>query len=440
MTDASEQFSLSMHKLGLDAPAPRIAVAVSGGGDSVALTLLMNEWAKQRGGEIYAVTVDHGLRPGSRDEAEVLHEKLKKRGIRHDIFGWAGEKPLTNIQERARDARYALLLDACRRENIPVLAAAHNMEDQIETFWMRLSKGSGLDGLAGMAPSRMLGDIRLIRPLLGFSRADLRQVCRDFGEEWVEDPSNANPQFLRVKLRQFETLLNSEGLTPLRLAQTMQKFEEARAALQFFTDRAAAGMLDFHEAGFATLSLEPWKELPADIQRRILSTTILAIAPRDYGPGFEALEQLRSDMMVASFAGCTLGGCDIFPAKDGAVLLCREAATAAPRAALGTSIVWDGFQVLWHRHESSGAPGLEVGILGEEGLALLRQIKEPKDPLFTRLESLPFKARKTLPALWKGQNLVAVPYLNWTSPDAPKEAQEVRVSFLPHQRKNAVGA
>ena len=440
MTEATTEFALSMHKLGLDTPAPRIAVAVSGGGDSVALTLLMDEWAKRRGGEIYALTVDHGLRPGSRAEADALHEKLKKRGIRHDILTWAGDKPLANIQERARDARYALLTGACGKQNLTVLAVAHNMEDQIETFWMRLSKGSGLDGLAGMAPSRMMEDIRLIRPLLGFSRADLRQVCRDFGEEWLEDPSNANPQFLRVKLRQFEDLLAFEGLTPARLAQTMQKFEEARAALQYFSDRAAENMLDFQEAGFATLNLEPWKELPADIQRRILSTALMSIAPRDYPPGFEALDQARAEISVADFAGRTLCGCDIFPAKAGTVVICREAASAAPRTAIGADLIWDGFQVSWHRRESSALSGFEIGILGEEGLATLRQKADIKSPLFMRLESLPFKARKTLPALWKGQNLVAVPYLNWASSDAPEEAATVHVRFLPHRRKKAAGA
>ena len=434
-------FSASMQKLGLDGAAPAIAVAVSGGGDSVALTLLMHQWAEKNGAKVHAFTVDHGLRPGSRAEAENLHAALTKRGIRHEILTWVGDKPVTHIQERARAARYALLLDACRRENISLLAVAHNQEDQIETFWMRLSKGSGLDGLAAMAPSRLVDGIRVLRPLIGFTRADLRQVCKDFGAEWVEDPSNANPQFLRVKLRQFEDLLAFEGMTPQRLAQTLQKFEEARDALSVFAERAAEQVLRYEPAGFARLSLPDWKKLPAEIQRRVLSSALMAIAPRDYAPGFEALDQARADMAADGFTGRTLNDCEIFPGAAGEALICREAATASARSVLREGLIWEGaFQVSEYREMlESGAP-LEIGILGEEGLSLLRQKNKTDSAFFARLESLPFKVRKTLPALWKGEILVAIPYLNWIDTDAPNEVSGVTVRFLPMERQNPRGA
>ncbi|TAL28228.1 MAG: tRNA lysidine(34) synthetase TilS [Alphaproteobacteria bacterium] len=427
ITRNAELFALCMQKLGLDTPGTKIAVAVSGGGDSLALTLLMQQWVEKRGGRMLALTVDHGLRPDSAAEAAGLHALLEKRGIRHDVLKWVGEKPHTHIQERAREARYALLLAACRREGFPTLALAHNLEDQVETFWMRLSKGSGLDGLAAMAPSRVVDGVNIVRPVLSFSRADLREVCRDFGVEWAEDPSNRNEQFLRVKLRQVEDLLAAEGMTPQRLSQTLQKLEEARDALQVWADEAAGKMIAFHPEGFATLNTPAWRLLPADIQRRVLSSALMAVAPRDYAPGFEQLEQLRCDMPGEKFSGRTLSGCEIFPGKEGEMTLCREAAAAAGASPLENGLLWDGrFRVSDYRN---GA-GLQIRILGEEGLARFRQKGAPETPPFTRLESLPYKVRKVIPALWKGEILMAIPHLNWTAAEADSGLLAGKVEFV----------
>lgn len=423
----ADLFALSMQKLGLDAPGVKIAVGVSGGGDSLALTLLMHQWIEKRGGEMLALTVDHGLRAESAAEAAALHDLLRKRGIRHEVLKWTGEKPHTHIQERAREARYALLLDACRRAGFATLAVAHNLEDQVETFWMRLSKGSGLDGLAAMAPARHLEGVTVVRPVLSFPRADLREVCHDFGVEWAEDPSNRNEQFLRVKLRQVEDLLSAEGLTPQRLSQTLQKLEEARDALQVWADEAAGKMLAFHPEGFAALNLAAWRLLPADIQRRVLSSALLSVAPQDYAPGFEQLEQARLELLGEKFSGRTLGGCEIFPGKAGETLICREAATAAAAMPLENGLLWDGrFRVSGYRDNS----GLVIGILGEEGLAQFRQKNAPDSPPFARLERLPYKIRKVIPALWKGKILVGVPPLNWADNGADSGIMAGTVEFV----------
>ncbi|MEZ0225281.1 MAG: tRNA lysidine(34) synthetase TilS [Alphaproteobacteria bacterium] len=433
----ADLFALCMQKLGLDAPRPKIVVAVSGGGDSLALTLLMSQWMEKRGGEMLALTVDHGLRPDSAAEAAALHALLEKRGIRHETLQWTGDKPHTHIQERARDARYALLLGACRRNGFGALAVAHNLEDQVETFWMRLSKGSGLDGLAAMAPSRVVDGIRLVRPVLSFSRAALREVCRDFGVEWAEDPSNGNEQFLRVKLRQVEELLAAEGMTPQRLSQTLQKLEEARDALQVWADEAAGKITSFHPAGFTAVNTGAWRLLPADIQRRVLSSALLAVAPQDYAPGFEQLEQTRHELLGDKFSGRTLGGCEIFPGKPGEAFICREVATAAGPSPLENGMLWDGrFRVSGYRVES----GLHVGILGEDGLAQFRKKNAPDTPPFARLESLPYKVRKTIPALWKNKNLMAVPYLNWADAEADSGLLKGQVSFVPLGDKTAPDA
>lgn len=406
-------------------PAPHVAVAVSGGGDSMGLALLLQEWAKANNRKLTAFTVDHGLRVGSADEALAVHKTLSARGMAHEILKWQGDKPLTHIQEEARAARYRLLYDACRRHGIKVLAVAHNLEDQIETFWMRLSHGSGLDGLSAMAPVRYDGDITVIRPLLGFSREDLRSTCRAYGVEWVEDPSNTNEKFLRVKLRQFEDLLAGEGLTPRRLSQVLQKLGDARDALQSVATALFQTLAVLHPEGYVTLQTGGWTNQPADIQRRLLSLCLAPFERGSYATGFDAVEALRIAMQDDAFSGRTIAGCEVFAAGTDTIF-CREyAAVEAPRTLAG-DFVWDGrFRVYGYADDSA-----VIGALGEEGLAALRKDAAAHADILKRLEMLPFKVKKTLPAVVEGNNILALPSLSWVSP-AAKGMANGKVIFPP---------
>ncbi|MCE9507484.1 MAG: tRNA lysidine(34) synthetase TilS [Alphaproteobacteria bacterium] len=421
-----EAFALSMKKLGMTAPRPRIAAAVSGGGDSLALTFLLQEWIRSRGGEMLALTVDHGLRPGSAGEAAQVRELLQARGVAHEILHWEGNKPSTHVQELAREARYELLLQACQSYGFPVLAVAHNLEDQLETFWMRLAHGSGLDGLSAMAPSREAGGVSIIRPVLPFSRAQLRETCAQHDIHWIEDPSNRNEKYLRVKLRQFENLLAEEGLTPARLSQTLQKLEDAREALQVMTERAAASCVRLHPEGYAALKISAWKEYPRDIQRRILGQALGTMAASAYPPGFEALEQTRLDLHDPAFAGKTLAGCEIFPGRSGDMLIAREAHAVAGRVSAAKGEIWDDrFRVSGFVSES-----LEIGALGEAGLAELRKNIKGFGASMRKLEALPFKVKRVLPALWQGENLLAVPHVSYYSPASPPALKTGQVLFV----------
>jgi tRNA(Ile)-lysidine synthase len=318
------------------------------------------------------------------------------------------------------------LLQACRSAGFPVLAVAHNLEDQIETFWMRLAHGSGLDGLSAMAPSREVGGVSMIRPVLPFSRAQLRETCAQHDIHWIEDPSNRNEKYLRVKLRRFENLLAEEGLTPARLSQTLQKLEDAREALQVMTERAAASCVQLHPEGYAALKTAEWKEYPRDIQRRILGQALRTMAASTYPPGFEALEQTRLDLQDPSFAGKTLAGCEIFPGRCGEMLIAREAQSVAGRAPAAKSSLWDErFQVSGFESES-----LEIGALGEAGLAELRKNIKGFEASARKLEALPFKVKRVLPALWQGENLLAVPHVSYYSPASPPALKTGQVLFV----------
>lgn len=421
----SADFDDSLRKLGIDGMRPKIAVAVSGGGDSLALAALLQEWVAAREGELLALTVDHGLRPESAAEARAVQDLLRTRGIAHEILVWQREdKPSTHVQELAREARYKLLLQSCRARGVSFLAVAHNLEDQIETFWMRLAHGSGLDGLAAMAPVRHEEGISIIRPLLSFSRAQLRATCVQQGIEWIEDPSNQNEKYLRVKLRVFENLLAGEGLTPSRLSLTVQKLEDARQALQVMTEEALAVCVQLHPEGYATLKREAWKASPCEIQRRALMEVLKSVSPQQHPIGFEALEAARLELQESSFAGRTLAGCEIIPEKSGDILLTREAAAVEERVRLGEGQLWDGrFRASGFSPLELSLESLEIGALGETGLSELRKNMESAN-------ILPFKIKRVLPALWQGDNLLAVPHLSYYSPDCSAALRKGRISFV----------
>ena len=188
-----DEFTASMEALGPFEPRPKLAVAVSGGGDSMALAILADQWARDRGGAVTALIVDHALRPGSADEAAMAGRWLKARRIARQVLVWSGPKPGTGRQEAAREARYALLTDWCRSKGVLHLLLAHHLEDQAETLLLRLGRGSGADGLAAMAALAESAALRFCRPLLGTAPARLRAFLEAEGQPWIEDPSNRDP-------------------------------------------------------------------------------------------------------------------------------------------------------------------------------------------------------------------------------------------------------
>lgn len=430
ITDAA--FDEALHRCGLSG-ASALALAVSGGGDSMALAVLCARVLLPRGVRLKAYTVDHGLRSGVRAEAEAAGKTLAALGIVQEILVWAAEeKPQSHVQERARDARYALLADACRRDGFDALLTAHQAEDQMETFWMRLAHGSGLDGLAAIAPQRRLPcGLRLVRPLLGFSRAALRDVCQAANIGWAEDPTNENGTFLRARLRGFEEVLAAEGLTPARLAQVTQKLADARAALEDIAAEKTAACAAVYPEGYVRLDAAALSALPDDLARRVLSRLLLLVAPADYPPGFERLDHLRRDLARTGFAGATAFGCEI-TARDaaGMALILREAAAlpAATAVTAAAAQVWDGRFVLTGLPQRSGE-SLILRPLGAAGVAALRKQAAADKNIIAALERLPGKLRATLPALFSGEKLLCVPHLSWHDAAAAADCSALRVSF-----------
>ena len=300
---------------------PVIAVAVSGGRDSLALTLLAHDWVAARGGRIVALIVDHGLRFGSDREAARTRDLLDRHGIEAAVLRWVGEKPQGGLQAAARTERYRLLCNECRRRGILHLLLAHHADDQAETVTMRAARGSGPNGLAGMAAVIERPDVRLLRPLLAVSRASLTATLLVRGVEWIDDPSNVDPRFERARLRAVPSVAAPVVESGVRAAR------ERRLA------EAAVETLDFDQAGVAAIDRAGFCRLAADLQTGLLSRVVLAIGGRDHAPRRD-----RAERAARRLAGAVIRG-KSGKAQDFTLSACRLMLRKAPEGRL-CWIVW----------------------------------------------------------------------------------------------------
>lgn len=256
----------------LIAPDESIGIAVSGGADSVALLLLASA---ARPGRVEAATVDHGLRPEARDEALAVSRTCERLGIRHAVLtaSWP-DPPDRAIQERARRKRYRLLSYWVEERGLGALATGHHADDQAETLLMRLARGSGVRGLAAMRPRSITtgSHVRLIRPLLGWRRKELEQVCADAGIRPVDDPSNEDGRFERVRVRQ--ALSNEEWLDAAGVARSAGNLADADDALDWAARKQWKSVV--HEKR-DMIVFRP-EDTPAEIVRRIVTRAVRKLA------------------------------------------------------------------------------------------------------------------------------------------------------------------
>lgn len=313
MEFSREEFERKLDALRETAPEKHLAVAVSGGPDSMALLWLLSKWAEKRNIRLHAYTVDHGLRAESAQEARSVGEWVKDwPGVTHKILTWEGGKPESRLLEEARAARYGLMAAAMKDEGLKHLFIAHHRDDQAETFLFRLAKGSGLDGLAGMQEIHVMENgITLVRPLLDASKDDLIQICKVNDVPYVDDPTNKNEHYFRPRLRAAREILEGEGLSSKRLAVTARRLARAKSALEDLArDIFAAALQEKRNDGF----LFDYKALSAaheELVLRVLSMAMNELRPEsDYGPRMERLENLLERILYeTAFKSATLGGC-----------------------------------------------------------------------------------------------------------------------------------
>lgn len=369
---------------------PAIGVAVSGGGDSVALMHLMAEWG--RGRRIMVATVDHGLRPESAAEARQVGRAARALGLPHATLLWQRETEVGNLMASARDARLRLLAGWAQRNGLSAVALGHTLDDQAETLMMRLARGSGIDGLASMAEWRDAFGTRWLRPMLNAGRRDLRAWLRARGIGWVDDPSNDNTDFDRIRIRR---AIEATGLDVTALARAATHINEARDALSHYAAFAAQDAAARH--GSLALPRRAYRDAPAEIRRRLIVAACRWITGADYPPRRKAV--LHALNAISSGHRVTLDGALIEPTGD-RIRLFRE-----PAAALRAPDIQDG---VWdNRWEISGLrAGQHVAALGLAEVARLRW----------RLAGLSRDEAAASPGVWEGDRLVAAPLIRPQDP------------------------
>ncbi len=392
-----------MARMGPFELSPRLAVGVSGGADSLALVLLADEWARQRGGSALALIVDHGLRHEAAGEAAETASRLAERGIRARILRLEGLARGPALAERARAARFSVLAEACAAEGILHLLLGHHAGDQAETVLIRSLGGSGAAGLAAMAPVVEMAGLRILRPLLAVPPADLRSMLRTIGMSWVEDPSNADRTALRPRLRLSRR--DGAGSGPATTALVAAASEAARQRAE--QELAVAAELAEH----ASVRPEGFALLDGPVSAAALAALVQTIGGAPFPPPTQSVARLAPALAPATLAGVRL-------LRAGRLgpgwLVVREAnAMAAPVTAL-PGAVWDGRFRLGA--EFRAPAGATLGPVGADAARL------------RRVSPLPAAVLRTLPAIRVASVLLAVPHLLY--PDR-KACEGIEVIFAP---------
>ncbi len=356
--------------------------------------------------DITILTVDHRLRPESSKEANWVATQAKALGLPHAILVWDDDKPKGNVQTAAREARYDLLVSYCHAHNISTLLTAHHLEDQAETLLMRLARGSGVDGLAAIPERTWWPGIELVRPLLDIPKSQIIATLEKAGITWLEDPSNQDDRFERVRLRQGKRALTEFGLTPDTLARTAKRLRRARNALDAMTDEFLKEVIELHKAGFCKLPLERLLGVSEEIAIRALGRVLQAIGGNVYVPRLAKLETLLADYHKGLSGTRTLAGCQLL-VSDGHISVFREL-----RANFTTEIkLAPGEQALWdHRFQVSVSKEVSkpvcVRALTEKAYLELRKTFLGEIPI-------PPAARPSLVSFWQENKLLAVPHLGY---------------------------
>jgi tRNA(Ile)-lysidine synthase len=392
-------------------PIQHLGVAVSGGGDSVALLHLLNAWSGAAQARLSVVTVDHGLRPEAAGEAAFVSALCAGLSLPHTTLKWEGWDGTGNLPDAARQARYGLIARWASDQGVDAVALGHTLDDQAETFLMRLARGSGVDGLAAMRRDWEAGGLRWLRPLVEVPRTALRGYLRAGGLDWKEDPSNEDPRFRRVQVRKALELLEPLGITTRRITDTAERMELARQALRACTHAAAARICHV-EAGDVLIGCDGLGGLEADIRQRLFAQAVMWVSGAVYKPRLDALREALE--RVQEGAVRTLHGCLITP-KGNTLRIGREynavrALVCAPGA------LWD------KRWRLSGdfQPGMEVRALGEGGLGHCKN---------WRATGLPRQTLVASPAIWQGDRLISAPLAGF-GPGWSAEIDPSRGDFL----------
>lgn len=322
-TVTADQFADFMAAFSLEPDTRAIAVAVSGGPDSMALARMVQVWAIPRDIKVFALTVDHRLRDEAAAEASQVSSWLEGLDVQHETLVWQEGETVKHLdrspQSAARDGRSDLMTQWCEMHGVDVLMTAHHADDQAETFLMRLIRGSGVDGLAAMSSETERGPIRLLRPLLGVPKADLIATCDAFDQPWVHDPSNDSESYARTRIRKIIAALESEGLHRDRLLKTVGHMQRARAAIDSAVTDLLKNAVVEGEGNALRLDIHAFLAAPDEVALRCLAGCLKSVSGATYAPRFDSLDRVFTDLKSGSdnspeanaWTDRTLHGCQL---------------------------------------------------------------------------------------------------------------------------------
>ena len=327
----------------------KILIAVSGGVDSLSLLIAFDEWNRQNDYNIdfSAITVDHKLRPTSTEEAKYVGEICKKLSIKHSIKTWdEKEKPHSNLELIAREKRYQLIKEEYIKNNCDYLLVAHHLDDQAENFFIRLFRGSGIDGLSCMSLETKLYDMNILRPFLNIHKSDLINYLTDKKIKWCEDESNSDEKYLRNKIRNFLNSFENKNIISDRISFAIGEIVKSKEFMDEEFEDKKQKILSFNNFGSCLLNFEKLKNINRSIALKILSFSAMKISGNIYKPRLEKLKRLfetiinlqQQDTFKQTFYGC------IFEKiNDNLIMVYREYKAIGEDKILkyNEEIVWD---------------------------------------------------------------------------------------------------
>ncbi|MEP5730587.1 MAG: tRNA lysidine(34) synthetase TilS [Sulfitobacter sp.] len=376
-------------------PPDIMGVAVSGGSDSMALLHLLREFCELHNIQLHAVTVNHCLRENSQQEADIVADQCSKMGVAHDTLVWQDWNGKGNLQSQARDARYSQMATWAQQYGINTIAVGHTADDQAETVLMRLSRRSGVDGLAGMNPRSVREGITWVRPLLSTRRETLQSYLKEREISWLDDPSNDEDRYDRVKARKALKVLSDLGIDADVLSEVAGHLSEARRALDWQTFLAAKQVIKI-QAGAVVMNETALRLQPDEIQRRLMVRSINWISGSSYVPRRGAVANMLRALQNGQ-AG-TLDGCHVRRiAAD--IWIFREH-NAVADALASTNEVWDQRWQMVPNRTKQHNDALTVRALGFDGL------EQCPD---WRATGRPHVVLQSTPSIWLGDELISAP-------------------------------
>lgn len=405
-----------MQSLALWEPNPHIAVACSGGADSLALTLLAHHWAAHRGGKVSALIVDHGLRPESPVEVQQVQRWLSHRAIDSHILTVQLGKSDSAVQERARNARYEAMTQWCHAHNVKHLLLGHHADDQLETFIFRLLRGSGPDGLACMSMRREAEGICLLRPLLQSNKQECIAYLQEQAQPWIDDPSNEKPEFARVRIRQW-LRQSVDSAQRERLQSLIQRFGYVRQYEDLRHAERITRYVRLYPCGIGWID-EHFLQQEQPTACKLLASVLTTVNGDTSSLRYQELSQLHHDLLADRTKTRSLHHCLLVAHQHGWLVL-REPAHAEDKLRLkpNMSAQWDQrFQIITN---DAFPDGYDLKPLGASGW---QQLKGHRDVP----SHLNRQAILSLPAIWHLEAPLFVPHISTKRPPWPKNSLSIR--------------